>query len=91
MTPDDLRLLHLLRRDWDANAAMPAVGPDDWEDVVRRALHRGVAGLLCRALLRGGADVPDEMCGAPARRLSDRTVAHRGDMFCRPTNLMSVG
>jgi hypothetical protein len=45
---------------------MPAMTLDDWECVVRKALHRGVAPLLCRGLLRAPAEIPDEIRGAAA-------------------------
>ena len=61
VTTSELRLVQLLRRDWDAHAPMPAMTADEWEHVVRRALHHGVAGLLCRGLLRNPADIPDEI------------------------------
>jgi len=61
VTTSELGLVQWLRRDWDANAPAPAITTDDWEHVVRRALHHGVAGLLCRSLVRGPAGVPDDI------------------------------
>ena len=51
-TTTDLALMRLLARDWDAQAPMPALDALDWTDLIRKALHHGVAGLLCRALQR---------------------------------------
>ncbi|HEX7327671.1 MAG TPA: nucleotidyltransferase family protein [Casimicrobiaceae bacterium] len=75
--------MQLLRRDWDAHAPMPAMTADEWEHVVRRALHHGVAGLLCRGVLRDPAGIPDEIRDA-AEIYLERALAE-GDARRRQT------
>jgi hypothetical protein len=71
----DLPLLDLLRSDWEVRAPQAAMSAPDWTDVVRKALHHGVAGLLCRALRRlPDADVPRDVIEA-AQDFQLRAVA----------------
>jgi len=67
MTESFALLLRLLRADWDPEpaSAIPIAPDADWADVVRIALHHGVAGLLCRSLRRLPAGlVPDDVLDA---------------------------
>lgn len=69
----DLRLVELLRSDWEAGATAPAMSAQDWSDVVRKALHHGVAGLLCRTLVRL-PDVPADIVEAARAYLAHARV-----------------
>ena len=65
MDSSDLRLVQLLRSDWEPHVPVPAMSAPDWTDVIRKALHHGVAGLLCRTLPRlSDADIPSDMLDA---------------------------
>ena len=50
MSTADVQLANLLRLDWSVHAPRPELGEDEWNDVVCKALHHGVAGLLCRVI-----------------------------------------
>jgi hypothetical protein len=74
MTQSFALLLRLLKADWDPQARDAiAIAPDaDWADVVRLALHHGVAGLLCRSLGRVPAGrVPPDIAEAAEVFLED--------------------
>lgn len=80
----DLALVQLLRRDWDAHAPAPPTAPLDWTELVRKALHHGVAGLLCRALLAlPDAEVPEDI--REAARLHLANVEAEGAERARQT------
>ena len=80
----DLALVQLLRRDWDADAPAPPTATLDWTELVRKALHHGVAGLLCRALLAlPDADVPEDI--REAARLHLENVDAEGAERVRQT------
>lgn len=65
MNSSDLRLASLLRSDWEMRAPVPAMWAQDWTDVIRKALHHGVAVLLCRTLQRlPDAEVPRDVVEA---------------------------
>jgi hypothetical protein len=51
VTNADNHLAQLLRCDWDANAPLPALADDEWTGAVHKALHHGVAALLCRMVV----------------------------------------
>ncbi|HTQ00444.1 MAG TPA: nucleotidyltransferase family protein [Casimicrobiaceae bacterium] len=69
VSPAEQRLLRLLRLDW---LASPDVEDDpgpiaDWGVIVERALHHGVAPLLCRRLIRRPPpDAPSDVIAAAA-------------------------
>ena len=72
LNTNDLALVRLLARDWEAQAPAPALDALDWTDLVRKALHHGVGGLLCRALRDfPDAGIPDDILEA-ARLYLDR-------------------
>lgn len=65
MTPTDLALTQILRRDWDKSALGLPLAPFDWTELVRKALRHGVAGLLCRVLREmPDNDIPEEIVQA---------------------------
>lgn len=74
MTPDDELLLRILRWDWDPTSWRPAtIAHDiDWAVVVQSALHHGVAGLVCRSLIRLPAGAaPKDIVDAAGVYLAD--------------------
>jgi hypothetical protein len=74
VSPTDHFLLCLLRRDWD-----PTVSPwattdqaPDWTTIVEMALRHGVAGIVCRSLVRSPpADVPEDIVDAAGVYLAE--------------------
>jgi hypothetical protein len=65
VTPTDLFLTQVLRRDWDKSAPDLPVAYLDWTELVRKALQHGVAGLLCRVLQEMPDDeIPEEIVQA---------------------------
>ena len=80
----DLALAQLLRRDWDADAPATTTAMLDGTELVRKALHHGVAGLLCRALLAlPDAEVPEDI--REAARLHLANVEAEGAERARQT------
>ena len=64
VTADDLALVQLLKCDWEALSTIDWM-PCDWTQVVRKALHHGVAGLVCRAIAQGrAAAIPADLLNA---------------------------
>lgn len=74
ITPADALLLRLVKWDWDGSP-WPADSIDDatdWTAVVQRALHHGVAELLCRSLRRLQAgEAPENIVAAAAAYLEN--------------------
>jgi hypothetical protein len=76
VTADDLALVQFVRCDWDAQS--PSTVDCDWTEVVRKALHHGVTGLLCRALAkRPRGEIPDDLAAAAVAYLDH--AATQGD------------
>jgi hypothetical protein len=67
LTAVDDRLLRLIRRTWDPSPLTPATlsSEVEWTTMVEKALHHGVAELLCRSLRDlPAAEIPEDLLDA---------------------------
>jgi hypothetical protein len=89
--PADRHLVELVRADWDAAWRPSPVDEHgiDWTEVVRRAIDRGVAAVLCRSLQRSLPGTPDEIVDA-AHQYLERAQARAAALVAQTLDAVHV-